>query len=574
MAAAAAKAALVAMQKKQKAKDEMAKSLKQKSNLNEAKREMLTEILSDDDKLGFLANIVTGECIDQHLLQKKQSSSVPHSTREDILSQQPFFLSKRHYKYIKKRITKEPELVIWMKAYLKSNRRMFYQMVKIADEDNSFIEEDYYTIQTINEFIWINQRICSNKWFNGGILVSIIIAGVLVGLQSYPDLQSSGMDFADIVIQVIFTLECIFKILAEGCHPLSYWLGPERNWNNFDFWLVFFCWIPFGGNVAFLRLLRLMRLLKLVGKVKQLQVIVMGLAKGLSAVSYIILLMMLIFYLFAVMGVSSFRDNDPFHFGSIGVAMLSLFRAATLEDWGDIMFINWFGCDSGYDAVLGVYDNMEERKTISSDAGTFTDLGCDNPKGQPLLSACFFVAFILIAAFVAMALFVGAVCGGMYEAIDQFKVAEEEEKVKRRARLDKDEDGEIDDDRFSLKAFRETFDAVDSDCSGQVDVDELAEAMRMLGVNLPKSAVEEMMKEVDVDNNGGLDFEEFVFIMTDGEGLPETSSSSEDNMTSSMSRTSFNNNMINKEAELQARAMFVSSHIRKAWIGEARNKYR
>jgi hypothetical protein len=57
-----------------------------------------------------------------------------------------------------------------------------------------------------------------------------------------------------------------------------------------------------------------MRLLKLVGKVKQLQLIIVGLANGLSAVTYILLLMLLIFYLFAVMGVDTFRRNDPFHF--------------------------------------------------------------------------------------------------------------------------------------------------------------------------------------------------------------------------------------------------------------------
>jgi voltage-gated sodium channel len=225
-----------------------------------------------------------------------------------------------------------------------------------------------------------------------------------------------------------------------------------------------------------------MRLLKLVGKIKQLQVIVMGLIKGLSAVSYIILLMLLIFYLFAVMGVSSFRENDPFHFGSLGMAMLSLFRAATLEDWGDIMFINWFGCDSGFDAVLGVYTS-EESYEIKTEAGVFMGLGCDKPKGQPLLSAFFFIAFILIAAFVTMALFVGAVCGGMYEAIDDFRAQQEEEKKKKRDEID-----ESGDDSFGIgfnrKAFRTAFDAVDVDFSGMIDVDELAEAIKILGIEV------------------------------------------------------------------------------------------
>ena len=158
----------------------------------------------------------------------------------------------------------------------------------------------------------------------------------------------------DMSVQILFTFECIVKIFAEGVHPIKYWLGPDKFWNNFDFWLVLICWLPMGGNVAFLRLLRLMRLLKLVGKVKQLQVIVMGLLKGLSSVSYIMVLMLLIFYLFAVLGVGSFRKNDPFHFGSIGIAMLTLFRCSTLEDWSDVMYINMYGCASQFSAVDGV----------------------------------------------------------------------------------------------------------------------------------------------------------------------------------------------------------------------------
>ena len=40
-----------------------------------------------------------------------------------------------------------------------------------------------------------------------------------------------------------------------------------------------------------------------------------------------------------------FKVNDPWHFGSLHVAMLSLFRASTLEDWTDLMYINILGCD-------------------------------------------------------------------------------------------------------------------------------------------------------------------------------------------------------------------------------------
>ncbi len=148
-----------------------------------------------------------------------------------------------------------------------------------------------------------------------------------------------------------------YKPTAQFCQYQYLRIGPKRGWNNFDFWLVLVCWIPpsvLGGNVAFLRLLRLMRLLKIVRKIKQLQVIVLGLFRGLDSVKYIVLLIVLVLYLFAVVGVSTFRKNDPFHFGSVMFAMVSLFRVMTLDSWSQVMFITAFGCSSQYETVDGV----------------------------------------------------------------------------------------------------------------------------------------------------------------------------------------------------------------------------
>lgn len=58
---------------------------------------------------------------------------------------------------------------------------------------------------------------------------------------------------------------------------------------------------------------------------------------------------------------------------------------------------------------------------IQTSLGDFPVAECWSPVAQPLFSAVFFIFFILVAAFVIMSLFVGAVCGGMYEAIDQFQ---------------------------------------------------------------------------------------------------------------------------------------------------------
>ena len=49
------------------------------------------------------------------------------------------------------------------------------------------------------------------------------------------------------------------------------------------------------------------------------------------------MILVLFFYLFSILGIMLFRDNDDFHFGTLFKAMLTLFRIATFEDWTDVM---------------------------------------------------------------------------------------------------------------------------------------------------------------------------------------------------------------------------------------------
>ena len=51
----------------------------------------------------------------------------------------------------------------------------------------------------------------------------------------------------------------------------------------------------------------------------------------------------------ACLGTFLFRENDPIHFESLHISLLSLFRVATLEDWTDIMYTAIYGCQNyGY----------------------------------------------------------------------------------------------------------------------------------------------------------------------------------------------------------------------------------
>ena len=54
--------------------------------------------------------------------------------------------------------------------------------------------------------------------------------------------------------------------------------------------------------------------------------------RSAKSVAFIGLFMVLVTYMFGIIGASFFASNDPFHFGNLGRAMMSLFRVATLGE--------------------------------------------------------------------------------------------------------------------------------------------------------------------------------------------------------------------------------------------------
>ena len=81
------------------------------------------------------------------------------------------------------------------------------------------------------------------------------------------------------------------------------------------------------------RFLRALRVLRAAKMLPQLALVMETLLRSASAVGYIAGFMLLIAYIFAVIGVTIFKHNDPFHFGTLDRALVSLFRVVTLEDW-------------------------------------------------------------------------------------------------------------------------------------------------------------------------------------------------------------------------------------------------
>lgn len=240
-------------------------------------------------------------------------------------------------------------------------------------------------------------KIVGSKYFKNSVTAAILLAGVILGLETYREYlvkYSTFLSTLEDIILSVFVVEIIFKMLVHGNKPWKYFYD---SWNVFDFIIVASAFMPFGsGSIAILRLLRLLRVLKLVKALPKLQVLVSALLKSIPSMGYVSLLLLLLFYIYAVAGVTFFSENDPIHFSSLHVSMLSLFRVVTLEDWTDIMYINMYGC-----ANYGYRDVPEL---------------CTQSQGYPIGAALFFVSFVLIGTMIVMNLFVGVIMNGMEEA--------------------------------------------------------------------------------------------------------------------------------------------------------------
>ncbi len=156
-------------------------------------------------------------------------------------------------------------------------------------------------------------------------------------------------------------------------------------------------YLPFDtAGVTSLRTARLVRVLKLVRALPKLRILVEGLLRSLTSIAYIALLLLLLFYLYAVLGVTVFGKNDPVHFGSLHIALITLFQCATLEDWSDVMYTNFYGCDlSGYETYMAQ---------------------CTAPRAQPQLASVYFVSFIVLSSMLVLNTFVSVITTSMGEA--------------------------------------------------------------------------------------------------------------------------------------------------------------
>ncbi|MCP4767611.1 MAG: ion transporter [Gammaproteobacteria bacterium] len=162
------------------------------------------------------------------------------------------------------------------------------------------------------------------------IMLLIVINAVILGLETVPAAMvgyGTILLAVDHVILGVFVVEILLRIYA---HRLAFFRDP---WSLFDFTVVVIALVPASGPLAVLRALRILRVLRLLTLVPSMRRVVGALLGSIPGLSSIALVLMLIYYVFAVIATRLFSENFPQWFGSIGESLYSLFQIMTLESW-------------------------------------------------------------------------------------------------------------------------------------------------------------------------------------------------------------------------------------------------
>lgn len=182
------------------------------------------------------------------------------------------------------------------------------------------------------------RRIESSRIFQGVVISIIILSALTIGANTYdlPPVVMGGLSGLDTAITVFFLVEILFRFAACPVKRRFFFDG----WNVFDTLVVIGSLIPLDNSEAVLlgRLLRVFRVLRLVSVVPELRFLINSLLKAIPRMGYIALLMFIIFYIYAAMGSMFFASVDEELWGDVAIAMLTLFRVATFEDWTDVMY--------------------------------------------------------------------------------------------------------------------------------------------------------------------------------------------------------------------------------------------
>ncbi len=228
-----------------------------------------------------------------------------------------------------------------------------------------------------------------SRFINIFITFVILINAITLGLETSEELVSkigNMLIYVDKIALSIFVIELLIKLFV---YRLSFF---KSGWNVFDFIIVTIALIPTSGPLSILRAFRIFRALRLLSMVPSMKKVIQAMFYAIPGIASVGTIIVLIFYISAVLVTNFFGNKFEDWFGSIGESMYSLFQIMTLESWS-----------------MGIVRPVMEE--------------------YPYAWA-FFVPFILVTTFAVLNLFIGIIVDAM-----QHQTNEDENKSNKNSKL-------------------------------------------------------------------------------------------------------------------------------------------
>jgi voltage-gated sodium channel len=173
-------------------------------------------------------------------------------------------------------------------------------------------------------------RVVYTPFISNFVLMVILVNAIVLGLETSPKVYAKIGTLLRVVDHICLIVFCVELVMKMICEKFKFFTSA---WNLFDFFIVGISVVPGASHLSVLRALRILRAMRLVTKLPKLRVIAESIIHALPSIGWISVLLVIIFYIFAVLSTTLFGQNFPDWFGNIGASMYTLFQMLTLESW-------------------------------------------------------------------------------------------------------------------------------------------------------------------------------------------------------------------------------------------------
>ncbi|KAM7035321.1 voltage-dependent T-type calcium channel subunit alpha-1G isoform 2-T2 [Acridotheres tristis] len=219
-----------------------------------------------------------------------------------------------------------------------------------------------------SRFRLLIHQMCTSHYLDLFITGVIGLNVITMAMEHYqqPKVLDEALKICNYIFTVIFVLESVFKLIAFGFRRFF-----QDRWNQLDLAIVLLsimgitleeievnASLPINPTIIrIMRVLRIARVLKLLKMAVGMRALLDTVMQALPQVGNLGLLFMLLFFIFAALGVELFGDLecDDTHpceglgrhatFRNFGMAFLTLFRVSTGDNWNGIMKDTLRDCD-------------------------------------------------------------------------------------------------------------------------------------------------------------------------------------------------------------------------------------